>query len=459
MHLDVATGGELHVALAAGVPAERLVLHGNNKSHRRAAPGPSTAGVGPHRGRQLRRARPPRPRSHAADGRRAAGAAPGHARRRGPHPRVRAHRPGRLEVRLRRCRPAPPPRRSTRAAGARRRSSSSASTCTSAARCSSPTSSTRPSRSSPRSSRELGLPELSIGGGLGVAYVEGEEAPTIAAVGQRRCARRAATPASTARVAAEPGRAIVAAAAVTLYTVGTIKELPGVRTYVVGRRRHERQPPAGALRQRLRDVPAPGRRRRPAPHASRSWASTASRATCWCATRRCPPTWPSATCWPRRSPAPTATRWAPTTTRCPGPPVVFVRRRRGPRGRPPRDLRRPPPPRRAADRRAGAVDGRPYDGAVTTTTTVRCASGCSAAATSARRSCELVADQARRHRGPHRRCASRSPGSPCASLDQGPRPVELPDGRAHQRRRGRRRRPRRSTSSSRSSAASSRPAS
>ena len=32
MHLDVASGGELHVALAAGVPAERLVLHGNNKS-------------------------------------------------------------------------------------------------------------------------------------------------------------------------------------------------------------------------------------------------------------------------------------------------------------------------------------------------------------------------------------------------------------------------------------------
>ena len=32
MGLDVATGGELHVALAAGVPADRLVLHGNNKS-------------------------------------------------------------------------------------------------------------------------------------------------------------------------------------------------------------------------------------------------------------------------------------------------------------------------------------------------------------------------------------------------------------------------------------------
>ena len=32
MGLDVASGGELHVALSAGVPAERLVLHGNNKS-------------------------------------------------------------------------------------------------------------------------------------------------------------------------------------------------------------------------------------------------------------------------------------------------------------------------------------------------------------------------------------------------------------------------------------------
>src|SRR5665811_718563 len=32
MWLDVATGGELHVALSAGVPPSRLVLHGNNKS-------------------------------------------------------------------------------------------------------------------------------------------------------------------------------------------------------------------------------------------------------------------------------------------------------------------------------------------------------------------------------------------------------------------------------------------
>ena len=28
--LDIASGGELHIALRAGIPAERLVLHGNN---------------------------------------------------------------------------------------------------------------------------------------------------------------------------------------------------------------------------------------------------------------------------------------------------------------------------------------------------------------------------------------------------------------------------------------------
>jgi diaminopimelate decarboxylase len=77
----------------------------------------------------------------------------------------------------------------------------------------------------------LGLPELCLGGGLGVAYVEGEDAPTIgewAKVLQEACL--AAGIAST--VTAEPGRAIAAAAGLTLYRVGTIKDVPGVRTYV-----------------------------------------------------------------------------------------------------------------------------------------------------------------------------------------------------------------------------------
>ena len=77
----------------------------------------------------------------------------------------------------------------------------------------------------------LDLPEFSIGGGLGVAYVTGETAPSItewADVVKQACVDNGIT----ARVLAEPGRSIVAGAAVTLYTVGTIKEVPGIRTYV-----------------------------------------------------------------------------------------------------------------------------------------------------------------------------------------------------------------------------------
>ena len=76
-----------------------------------------------------------------------------------------------------------------------------------------------------------GLDELSIGGGLGVPYVAGEAAPTISEwaevinVGARRAGYEG-------RLWAEPGRAIVASAAITLYRVGTIKDLPGIRTYV-----------------------------------------------------------------------------------------------------------------------------------------------------------------------------------------------------------------------------------
>jgi len=75
------------------------------------------------------------------------------------------------------------------------------------------------------------LPELVIGGGLGVAYVEGESAPTI---GDWATTLRSAAAALhlESDLWAEPGRAIVASGAVTLYTVGSIKHIPGVRTYV-----------------------------------------------------------------------------------------------------------------------------------------------------------------------------------------------------------------------------------
>ena len=77
----------------------------------------------------------------------------------------------------------------------------------------------------------LDLPELVLGGGLGVAYVDTEEAPTItqwANVLLDACQAMGVR----SRVSVEPGRSIVAAAALTLYTVGTIKPVPGVRTFV-----------------------------------------------------------------------------------------------------------------------------------------------------------------------------------------------------------------------------------
>jgi diaminopimelate decarboxylase len=79
----------------------------------------------------------------------------------------------------------------------------------------------------------LGLPELVVGGGLGVPYVNGESAPTQsewAAATRAACAKAGVDPST--RLAAEPGRSIVAAAGLTLYSVGTVKHLPGIRTYV-----------------------------------------------------------------------------------------------------------------------------------------------------------------------------------------------------------------------------------
>jgi diaminopimelate decarboxylase len=76
-----------------------------------------------------------------------------------------------------------------------------------------------------------GLPEFSVGGGLGVAYVAGEESDSITEWGAAVKAA-CATAGIDAHVTAEPGRALVAQAAITLYSVGTIKDIPGIRTYV-----------------------------------------------------------------------------------------------------------------------------------------------------------------------------------------------------------------------------------
>ena len=227
MTLDVATGGELHIALAAGVPAERLVLHGNNKSTeelRRAR----EVGVGRivvDSFDELDRL----DRLHNADG-----VVPKVLVRATPGVEAHTHefvRTGQLDSKF----------------GFGVTSGHLAKAVERAA-------------GSPAVDlvgvhvhigsqvfvvdffhqavdviapwvRDLDLPELSIGGGLGVAYIEGEEAPTIAQWG-RTIIESCRAAGIEARISAEPGRAVVAQAAVTLYTVGTIKDVPGVRTYV-----------------------------------------------------------------------------------------------------------------------------------------------------------------------------------------------------------------------------------
>jgi diaminopimelate decarboxylase len=74
--------------------------------------------------------------------------------------------------------------------------------------------------------------ELCIGGGLGVAYVAGESAPSIHAWGDAiRVAALEVGLDSNVRITAEPGRAIVAQAGVTLYQVGAVKPV-AQRTYM-----------------------------------------------------------------------------------------------------------------------------------------------------------------------------------------------------------------------------------
>jgi len=77
---------------------------------------------------------------------------------------------------------------------------------------------------------------LNTGGGLGVAYGVPDQPASIKDYGKvivddikAACELRGL---DVPRIAVEPGRSIVANAGVTLYTVGTIKEIPNVRTYV-----------------------------------------------------------------------------------------------------------------------------------------------------------------------------------------------------------------------------------
>ena len=77
----------------------------------------------------------------------------------------------------------------------------------------------------------LNLSELTLGGGLGVAYTENEEAPTIEQWAEVLQRATQSLPVGS-NVSVEPGRSIVASAGVTVYTVGTVKPVDGIRTYI-----------------------------------------------------------------------------------------------------------------------------------------------------------------------------------------------------------------------------------
>jgi diaminopimelate decarboxylase len=79
--------------------------------------------------------------------------------------------------------------------------------------------------------------EINVGGGLGVRYLADDAPPSIRQYGTivREAFDKAVAAAevrSQPFLMTEPGRSIVGPAGLTLYRVGTIKEIPGVRTYV-----------------------------------------------------------------------------------------------------------------------------------------------------------------------------------------------------------------------------------
>ena len=227
MHLDVATDGELHVALSAGVPPERLVLHGNNKSlaELRMA---LAVGIG----RIVVDSFDELDRLDALH--RETGIAPTVLLRLTPGIKAETHDyiatgqdDSKFGFTL-----------STGAAAAaigRARNSDAVELVGVHAHIGSQvfvvSSFAKAVRVISEAAAPFDLEEMSVGGGLGVAYVAGEQAPTITEWGTAvlsACAEAGVT----AKVTAEPGRSIAAAAAVTLYGVGTIKRIPGIRTYV-----------------------------------------------------------------------------------------------------------------------------------------------------------------------------------------------------------------------------------
>ena len=239
LHLDVATGGELHVALAAGFPPERIVFHGNNKSEAelRAA---LEAGAGRiavdsadelERLEALVRAGLPAPAVHVR-----------------VTPGVEAHTHEFIETGTEDSKFGFG-LDSGEALGAVRRVVGRGVLRFAGIHCHIGSQVFRLDSFARAVDKMVGLvhaiesetgalvDELNLGGGLGVRYLPDDDPPTIDeyATAVRDSVGKALADAgvrSRPRLLVEPGRSIVAPAGITLYSVGTIKPIPGVRTYV-----------------------------------------------------------------------------------------------------------------------------------------------------------------------------------------------------------------------------------
>jgi diaminopimelate decarboxylase len=73
---------------------------------------------------------------------------------------------------------------------------------------------------------------LNVGGGLGIAYLDSDEPPSIEDYVDVKVRGVQQVFDPVPRILVEPGRSLVGNAGITVYRIGTVKEIPGVRTYV-----------------------------------------------------------------------------------------------------------------------------------------------------------------------------------------------------------------------------------
>ncbi len=87
-----------------------------------------------------------------------------------------------------------------------------------------------------RDEHGIQISELNLGGGFGIAYTGDDDPADVKVVAQNLHeivrAQCAAAGLATPRLTVEPGRAIAGPGTITLYEVGTIKDVDGLRTYV-----------------------------------------------------------------------------------------------------------------------------------------------------------------------------------------------------------------------------------